>query len=67
LTVHDNATFRDFVRELGSPASDRVVPTHPSFPTMDQLGQVAAQHDLKPVGPPMSADQAATILTAAVR
>jgi hypothetical protein len=65
LTVHDNATFRDFVRELGSPAADRVVPTHPSFPTMDELVRVAAQHDLKPVGPPMSADQAATILTAA--
>lgn len=65
LLVHDNATFRDFVRELGIPAGDRAVPTHPSFPTMDELVRVAARHDLKPIGPPMSADQAATILDAA--
>jgi len=64
LTVHDNATFRDFVRELGIPAAARVVPVQPSFPTMDELAQVAARHDLKPVGPPMSADQATAILTA---
>jgi len=62
LTVHDNETFRDFVRELGTPAPDHVVPPHPSFPPMDELIAVAARHDLRPVGPPMTIDQAATIL-----
>ena len=65
LTVHDNETFRDFVRELGTPAPDHVVPPHPSFPPMDELIAVFARHDLRPVGPPMTIDQAATILATA--
>ena len=32
LTVHDNATFRDFVRELGAPTTERVPPPTPTFP-----------------------------------
>ncbi|MEP6658725.1 MAG: cupin domain-containing protein [Acidimicrobiales bacterium] len=62
LTVHDNATFRDFVTELGVRAPKHVVPEQPSFPPMDELIRVAARHDLRPVGPPMTADDAATIL-----
>lgn len=61
LAIHDNATFRDFVRELGTPTSERVVPPSPSFPAMDLLARVAAAHDLRPVGPPMSPDEASAI------
>jgi mannose-6-phosphate isomerase-like protein (cupin superfamily) len=58
LMVHDNASFRDLVRALGVPATTRVVPEQPMFPTTDELVQVAAANDLTPVGPPISADTA---------
>jgi len=62
LTVHDNDTFREFVNELGVPAPEHVVPISTSFPAIDELIRVAARHDLRPVGPPMTADEAAQIL-----
>ena len=61
LMVHDNASFRDLVRALGVPATERVVPPEPTFPPLDELGRVAAAHDLTPVGPPMSSDDARTV------
>jgi mannose-6-phosphate isomerase-like protein (cupin superfamily) len=66
LLVHDNASFRDFIRALGVPAAAHVVPTQPVFPPMDELARVAHAHDLTPIGPPMSADDANAILTASV-
>jgi len=65
LTVHDNSTFRDFVRDLGIPAPEHVVPATPSFPPLEELARVAARHDLRPVGPPMSPDEAAGIVARA--
>lgn len=62
LAVHDNTTFRDFVSELGEPTAERVPPPSPSFPTMDELGRVAQANDLKPVGPPMTEEQAQAII-----
>jgi len=62
LTVHDNDTFREFVNELGVPAPEHVVPISQSFPAIDELIRVAATHDLRPVGPPMTADEAAEIV-----
>jgi mannose-6-phosphate isomerase-like protein (cupin superfamily) len=56
LLVHDNASFRDFIRDTSTPATAHVVPTHPAFPPMDELARIAAAHDLRPVGPPMSAE-----------
>ena len=64
LLVHDNASFRDLIRDLGTPATARTVPTQPVFPPPDELARVAAQHDLRPVGPPMSAEDAAAAHTA---
>ncbi len=32
LLVHDNASFRDLIRALGTPATARVVPSQPSVP-----------------------------------
>jgi mannose-6-phosphate isomerase-like protein (cupin superfamily) len=66
LTVHDNTTFRDFVTELGVPAPERVVPNHPSFPPLDELARVAARHDLRPVGPPMTEEQAQALIANAL-
>ena len=62
LLVHDNASFRDLIRDLGVPAAARVVPVAPVFPPMDELARIAAFHDLTPVGPPISAQSAAAIL-----
>ena len=64
LLVHDNATFRDFIRDLGVPAGARVVPPQPVFPPTDELARVAASHDLTPIGPPMSAEVTDVILAA---
>jgi hypothetical protein len=54
LLVHDNATFRDLIRDVGVPAGVRVVPPRPVFPPTDELARVAATHDLTTVGPPIS-------------
>lgn len=65
LLVHDNTTFRDLIRDLGTPAAARTVPPSPTFPAPDELARVAATHDLRPIGPPMSVEDADKILAAA--
>ncbi len=65
LMVHDNAHFRDLVRALGVPAPERVVPAQPAFPEVDELARVAGSHDLTPVGPPMSDEDAEAVLSGA--
>ena len=62
LLVHDNATFRDLIRDLGVPAEARIVPPQPVFPSPDELVRVAASHDLTPIGPPMSVEDADVVL-----
>jgi len=64
LLVHDNPTFRDLIRDLGTPAGARTVPPQPVFPAPDELARVASAHDLRPIGPPMSADDAQSVLAA---
>lgn len=66
LLVHDNASFRDLIRELSSPARTHVVPTQPHFPPMDELARIAALHDLRPIGPPMSLEESDAVLAAVV-
>jgi mannose-6-phosphate isomerase-like protein (cupin superfamily) len=65
LLVHDNATFRDLIRDLGVPAGARTVPPHPVFPSPDELARVAACHDLTPIGPPISVEDSDAVLAAA--
>ncbi len=65
LLVHDNASFRDLIRELGVTATAHVVPVEPIFPSMDELARVAKSHDLTPIGPPMSVEDADEIFAAA--
>jgi hypothetical protein len=62
LLVHDNASFRDLIRELGVPAEAHVVPVAPVFPAMNDLARIAASHDLTPIGPPLTPDDLAAIL-----
>ncbi len=64
LLVHDNASFRDLIRDISTPATARVVPTNPSFPPMEELSRIAASYDLRPVGPPLSAEEADSVLAA---
>lgn len=65
LLVHDNPRFRDLVRALGEPAGERVVPVPPQFPSMEELVRVATAHDLTPMGPPMSTEDADRVLSGA--
>ena len=65
LLVHDNASFRDLIRDLGVPAGAHVVPSQPVFPSMDDLVRVASAHDLTPIGPPMGVEDASAVLTTA--
>jgi mannose-6-phosphate isomerase-like protein (cupin superfamily) len=65
LLVHDNASFRDLIRELGVPAAAHVVPAQPVFPSTDELARVATSHDLTPIGPPISVEDANAIFAAA--
>jgi hypothetical protein len=62
LLVHDNATSRDLIRDLGVPAEARIVPPQPVRPLLDELAGVAAAHDLTPMGPPMSVEDSDAIL-----
>jgi hypothetical protein len=62
LLVHDNTTFRDFIRALSIPATALVVPSRPMIPPMDELARIAASHDLRPIGPPMSAEDSDAVL-----
>jgi hypothetical protein len=41
------------------------VPSHPTFPPMNELARIAASHDLRPVGPPTSAHGTDTVLAGA--
>ena len=64
LLVHDNPSFRDFVRDIGTPATAHVVPASPTIPPMDDLARIAASHDLRPMGPPLNAEEADSVLAA---
>jgi hypothetical protein len=65
LLVHDNASFRDLIHAVGVPAAARVVPSQPAFPPMDEMVRLASSHDLRPIGPPMSVEDADSVLAAA--
>jgi mannose-6-phosphate isomerase-like protein (cupin superfamily) len=67
LTVHDNGSFRDFVRDLGAPAPTRAVPDPAHFPPVDQLARIAASHDIGAIGPPMSTADAEEIISRVAR
>ena len=65
LLVHDNASFRDLIRDLGRPAAAHVVPDQPVFPPMEELTRIASGHDLTPIGPPMTDEDVSAIVMAA--
>lgn len=65
LLVHENASFRDLIREVGIPADAQIVPTQPVFPSLEELARVAGAHDLRPMGPPLSANDADAVLARA--
>ena len=65
LLVHDNASFRDLVRDFSVPAKSPAVPSEPIFPPMDELARIAASHDLRAIGPPLSTEDSDAILAAA--
>lgn len=64
LLVHDNASFRDLIRAVGTPATVHAVPSHPTLPPVGELASIAASYDLRPVGPPMSIEDGESVLAA---
>jgi hypothetical protein len=62
LMVHDNASFRDLIRDLGTPAITPTLPEEPVFPPKPELARIAGAHDLTPTGPPMSQEDADSIV-----
>ena len=66
LLVHDNPSFRDLIRAVGTPAMSRAVPSDPTFPPVDELARIAASHGLRPVGPSMGGEESDTVGTGAV-
>ncbi len=66
LLVHDNASFRDLIRDLGRTrrcsrrARPAGVPTHGAGCT-----RIASGHDLTPIGPPMTDEDVSAIVMAA--
>ena len=65
LLVHDDASFRDLIREVGVPAGALIVPIEPVFPSMDELARAAGAHHLRPMGPPLSAEDTDQVLATA--
>jgi len=62
LLVHDNSTFRDFVNDLGVPTAERVLPSKPAFPATEELTRAARAHEIRPIGSPMSEEQAQALI-----
>ncbi|HEX7131452.1 MAG TPA: cupin domain-containing protein [Iamia sp.] len=61
LMVHDNGTFRDLVRSVGTPTTEHVVPPVPVRPPMDELVRAAGAQGITFVGPPMAPDDPALL------
>ena len=64
LLVHDNPSFRDLVRDLGSPPRRGRCPRAPCSRHPMSSERVAATHDLSPIGPPLSPEEADVALAA---
>lgn len=58
LMVHANASFIQAVQAIGRPASDTDAPTTDDGPSLEELTQAMAEHDIRAVGPPMEAAEA---------
>jgi len=66
LVVHDNATFRDFVRDLARPAESLDIQHEQQMPPIPELMRVGGEHGLSLLGAPMTAAEAEAILSQAV-
>jgi mannose-6-phosphate isomerase-like protein (cupin superfamily) len=64
LSIHDDPSFLEFVRAVGAPTTERVVPDQPLFPPVDEWARVATAHGLTLAGPPMSDEDALAVVAA---
>jgi mannose-6-phosphate isomerase-like protein (cupin superfamily) len=64
LLVHNDPSFRDFVRDLGEPAAARTLPPPTGGPGIDALSRALIEHDSTVVGPSLTAEQAQAVLAA---
>ena len=65
MQVHADGSFLDFIRQVGIPATGRTPPQPEQPPDFEAMYQAAAATGQPVIGPPMSADEAATVAAAA--
>lgn len=65
LLVHDDASFRDLVHDLGTAAARPTLPEPTGGPGLERLGRALVDHDSRVVGPPMTEDEARSFLPGA--
>jgi quercetin dioxygenase-like cupin family protein len=58
LLVHDDASYRDLVHAVGTPAGRPALPPATGGPGLERLAQALIDHDSRVVGPSMSEDEA---------
>jgi len=62
LLVHDDASYRDLVHDVGVPAGRPTLPEPSGGPGLERLAQALVDHDSRVVGPSMSEDEARSVL-----
>jgi mannose-6-phosphate isomerase-like protein (cupin superfamily) len=65
LLVHDDASYRDLVHDVGTPADRLTLPEQTGGPGLERLSQALVDHDSRVVGPSMSEDEARAFLLGA--
>jgi quercetin dioxygenase-like cupin family protein len=65
LLVHDDASYRDLVRDVGTPAGRPTLPEATGGPGLERLSQALVDHDSRVIGPSMSEDEARSFLLGA--
>jgi quercetin dioxygenase-like cupin family protein len=62
LLVQDDASYRDLVHDVGTPAGRPTLPEPTGGPGLERLAQALVDHDSRVVGPSMSEDEARSFL-----
>jgi quercetin dioxygenase-like cupin family protein len=65
LLVHDDASYRDLVHDVGTPAGRPTLPEPTGGPGLERLAQALVDHHSRVVGPSMSEDEARSFLLGA--
>lgn len=62
LLIHANDDFLNFIEAVGTPTTESRLPGADQSPQRDALIRIAAEHDIRIIGSPLEAGEAATLL-----